>query len=271
MPTPLVVDAAEAPADRDWIGSLRTQVANCWFADEASARSAAELLTAVGGCRITAIRPLAGSGPAVDWRATFAPIVVPGFGVVRPAWEPGAAGTTAGLTTMFIEPGCGFGTGAHETTRLCLAALAAWMEGGGRMTNVLDFGSGSGILAIAAAVRGAARVAAVEIDRRTHDAIRDNGRRNGVEETIEVLADLPEGGPAHDLVFANIVPAVLVEHAARLCDRVARGPTGGCLILSGLLADQVGPVSDRYARLLAAAPLRTSLGDWHCLRFMAGG
>jgi hypothetical protein len=63
---------------------------------------------------------------------------------------------------------------------------------------------------------------------------------------------------------------VLLEHAERLRDRLGRGPEGSCLVLSGLRAEEVGPVAERYARLLAAAPLRTTLGDWHCLRFVVG-
>jgi ribosomal protein L11 methyltransferase len=266
----LVVDAAAAPPDRDWVGSLDTQTVCCWFADEPAARRAADLLATVTGCRTRGIRPLAAAMPGADWRDAFAPIEVPGFGVVRPAWEEGTAGTTAGRTTLFIEPGCGFGTGEHETTRLCLAALAAWVQEGGRVARVLDFGSGSGILGIAAAVRGADRVTAVEIDRRTHDAIRDNCRRNGVQDRVSVLGELPAATTVHDLVFANIVPAVLLEHAERLRDRLGRGPEGSCLVLSGLRAEEVGPVAERYARLLAAAPLRTTLGDWHCLRFVVG-
>ncbi|MFN9369257.1 MAG: 50S ribosomal protein L11 methyltransferase [Planctomycetia bacterium] len=267
---PRVVDAAAAPMDRDWVGSLAQQETTCWFADEAAARRAAELLLGVDGCTVRDIRPLAVAS-ARDWRDSFAPIEVPGFGVVRPAWEAGVAGTEAGRTTMFIEPGCGFGTGRHETTRLCLAALAAWLQEGGRVSSVLDFGSGSGILAIAAALRGAERVVAVEIDGRTHDAIRENGRRNGVAERIDVLAEMPDTNGPYDVVFANIVPAVLLEHAERLCGRVGRVAPGNCLVLSGLLADEVGPVTERYGQLLRAAPGHTSLGEWHCLRFAAVG
>lgn len=266
---PRVVDAAAAPAERDWVGGLDTQAATCWFADESAARRAAEMLARIGGCRVRGVRPLAATTTA-DWRASFAPIVVPGFGVVKPAWEEGVAGTAANLTTMFIEPGCGFGTGAHETTRLCLRALAEWVQAGGRVSRVLDFGSGSGILAIAAALRGAGRVEAVEIDGRTHDAIRENCRRNGVDARVGVLAELPDPGAEYDLVLANIVPAVLLEHAERLCGHLRRSPAESCLVLSGLAAEEVDAVAERYSALLAAAPVPASLGEWHCLRFATG-
>jgi ribosomal protein L11 methyltransferase len=263
---PRVVDAAAAPPERDWVGGLDTQAATCWFADESSARRAAELVGRIGGCRVRAIRPLAAT-PTADWRESFAPIVVPSFGVVKPAWEEGVAGTVANLTTMFIEPGCGFGTGEHSTTQLCLMALADWVQAGGRVSRVLDFGSGSGILASAAALRGADRVEAIEIDDRTHAAIRANCRRNGVEARVGVLAELPDPGAVYDLVFANIVPAVLIEHAERLCGHLRHAPAGGCLVLSGLVTDEVGVVVERYARLLATDPVCTGLGEWHCLRF----
>lgn len=268
-PGPRVVDAAAAPSDRDWVGSLDMQAATCWFADESAARAAAELLATIEGCRVRDVRPLAAVPPASDWREAFAPITIPGFGVVRPAWEPGTAGTVVGFTTMFIEPGCGFGTGEHETTRLCLLALADWEREGGRVATALDFGSGSGILAIAAAVRAAACVTAVEIDPRTHDAIRENCRRNGVADRVGVAAELPAETRGYDLVFANIVPAVLLEHAERLCRLVGSEAGPGCLVLSGLVAEEVGQVADRYARLLASPPLQTRLGEWHCLRFVA--
>jgi ribosomal protein L11 methyltransferase len=149
-------------------------------------------------------------------------------------------------------------------------ALADWVQTGGRVSSVLDFGSGSGILAIGAALLGANRVMAVEIDDRTHAAIRDNCRRNGVEARIGVLTALPDPAAAYDLVLANIVPAVLLEHAERLCGCVQRSLAGGCIVLSGLVAEEVGPVAERYARLLATSPVRTSLGEWHCLRFATG-
>jgi ribosomal protein L11 methylase PrmA len=71
----------------------------------------------------------------------------------------------------------------------------------------------------------------------------------------------------YDLVFANIVPAVLLEHAERLCGHLRHAPAGGCLVLSGLVTEEVGAVAETYASLLTAAPVRMSLGEWHCLRF----
>lgn len=267
--SPLVIDVAAAPADRDWVGSQATARIACAFESEAAARAAMPLLTGLHGCRVVALRTAAAADETA-WRDAFGPIDVAGFGTVLPAWESGTANAGPAGTTIFIEPGVGFGTGLHETTRLCLAALAAWRDDGRPCTRVLDFGSGSGILGIAAAVLGAQAVDAIEIDAAVHEAIRANATRNGVADHVRVAAALPAGGPGYDLVLANIVAPVLIEHAAALSAAVRRRPAGelaGGLVLSGLRDHEVAPVIDRYRAVLDVAPLHATLGDWHCLRF----
>jgi ribosomal protein L11 methyltransferase len=260
-----VIDAAAAPADRDWVAGRETAAIACWFADEATAQAAAERLVGLHGVRVTGIGPAAFE-TAADWRSGFERIEIPGFGAIVPAWEPGNARHDAGGTTIFIEPGAGFGTGSHETTRLCLAALAAWRRAGRSLARVLDFGSGSGILGIAAAVMGAGHVAAVEVDPRVHDAIRGNAARNGVADCVRVAERLADGAEGYDLVCANIVAAVLLEHAETICGRVRRP---GGVVLSGLLAAEIAGVTERYAALLGAAPVVAADGEWHCLVFAA--
>ena len=271
--TSRVVDAAAAPADRDWVAARESGGVSCWFADEAVAHAAARELAELVGCRVIKVRPDTCDPEA--WRAGFAGIDVPGFGAILPAWEGGDACTSPTGTRLFIEPGSGFGTGLHETTQLCLAALADWRSEGGGLERVLDFGAGSGILGIAAAVLGAGHVDAVEIDPFVHDAIRGNARRNGVAERMTVSAAMPAGGDqACTLVFANIVAEVLVAEAAAVCRRLRRGARGapvgpaGCLILSGLLDADVAAVTDCYQTHLGVEPIRSSRGDWHCLRFV---
>lgn len=266
---PLVLDAAAAPAGRDWVGRLPRCRVTCGFDSQPALRACVARLAAVRGCRVVAERAEAMAGEAA-WRSMFGPVAVPGFGMVLPAWEPGTAGGGAGETTIFIEPGIGFGTGLHETTQLCLAALAARRRDGGRMNRVLDFGSGSGILGIAAAVLGAGVVDAVEIDSTCHAAIRANAARNGVADRIRVAASLPTDAAGCDVVVANIVAPVLLEEAAALCgcrhrETAARPP--GSVILSGLRDDDMDRVAVRYTDLLGTAPARTSRGGWHCLRF----
>jgi ribosomal protein L11 methyltransferase len=268
---PRVLDAAAAPADRDWVAGLRHGACACWFADEASTRRAAAVVAGVAGCEVVGLGRQPTGGAAAAWRDAFGPIAVPGFGMVLPAWHEGTAAASASGCTMFIEPGAGFGTGLHETTQLCLAAIAAWAAGGGQLEEVLDFGSGSGILGIAAAVCGASCVTAVEIDTRVHHAILANAARNGVAERIAVMADWPGDSRPCDLVVANIVADVLVEHADRLAAAVRRGPAGelaGCLVLSGLLETDVERVAAACAGRLGAA-VETRRGDWRCLVFTA--
>jgi len=247
--TSRVVDAAAAPADRDWVAARDSGGVSCWFSAEPLAHTAAQELARLVGCRVVRVRPDTCDPEA--WRAGFARIDVPGFGAILPAWEDGAACSSASETTLFIEPGAGFGTGLHETTQLCLAALADWRREGGGLERVLDVGAGSGILGIAAAVVGAAHVDAVEIDPLVHDAIRGNARRNAVAERMVVSAAMPAGADlAYPLVFANIVAEVLLAEAAAVCSRLrrdARGATAGpagCLILSGLLDADVEAVAE---------------------------
>lgn len=272
--SPRVIDAAAVPPDRDWVGSLAAPPVTCWFADESAARAAAARLADARGCEVLGLRRESRDHTESEWRASFTAIDVPGFGTIRPAWEAGTAEGAAAHATIFIEPGAGFGTGQHETTRLCLEALAAWQREGGGLTRVLDFGSGSGILGIAAAVCGGALVDSIEIDPLVHDAIRANACRNGVADRVLVAETLPDVAPRYDLVFANIVAAVLLEHADAIGRCLPGGTPGGaagCLVLSGLLADDVPAVADRYTRVLGIEPLRTSLGDWHGLRFVVPG
>jgi ribosomal protein L11 methyltransferase len=267
--SPLVIDVAAAPADRDWVGSMATARITCGFDSEAAARQAAAWLGGLRGCRVAAIRAETARDENA-WRDAFGPIEVAGFGTVRPAWEPGTAGPGRDGATIFIEPGVGFGTGLHETTRLCLAALAAWQRAGLPFGRMLDFGSGSGILGIAAAVLGAREVDAVEIDATVHGAIRANAARNGVGERVRVSAALPAGAAAYELVVANITADVLLEHAVALSAACRSGLEGGRiggLVLSGLRGDAADHVAARYAHLLGTEAIHTALGDWRCLRF----
>ena len=266
VPPGAVIDAAASPADRDWVAGLAVAHEAWWFQDEAAARAAVALLKNAPGCRILGTRVDAAVDHEAAARAAFGPISVAAFGCVRPAWEGGTAGVAAdGAATIFIEPGIGFGTGLHETTQMCLAAVAERWRRGPRPEAVLDFGSGSGILAIAAAVLGATRVDAVEIDDRVHPALLANARRNGVAARLRLAADLAGRSGPYDLVVANIVPAVLVEHAAKLCDLLDR--RGGSIVLSGARDADAGSVCDRYEALLGSRPLVRERGEWRCLTF----
>lgn len=158
-----------------------------------------------------------------------------------------------------LDPGLAFGTGHHPTTALCLE----WLDGAdlaGR--TLLDFGCGSGILAIAALKLGAARAIAVDHDPQAIEATRANAAVNGVSDRLAVglpedLATLSGGLPA-DLVVANILAGPLVELAPGLVGALR---PGGELALSGVLADQVETVRAAYANQLELAPARLR-DDW---------
>lgn len=144
-----------------------------------------------------------------------------------------------------LDPGLAFGTGTHATTALCLHWLASADLHGRR---VLDYGCGSGILAVAAAKLGAAAVTAVDIDDQAVRATRENATRNDVDGRIDTPAiDALNGAAKHDfdIVLANILAQPLIELAPTLALHAA---PGAALVLSGLLARQIDAVRHAYAR-----------------------
>ena len=182
--------------------------------------------------------------PEVDWVETWkrgvrAARVAPGI-VVAPTWDPYDAGP--GETVIRLDPGMAFGTGAHASTRLCLAALAARPPAG---QVVLDLGTGSGILAIAAARLGAARVLAADIDPVATAVAAENVALNGVGGSVEIVTgDLDACEGSFDLVVANILAEPLVRMAEGIAARVR---PGGQVVLSGLLATDADAVAAAYA------------------------
>ena len=155
--------------------------------------------------------------------------------VVAPPWDVPAAATAE--TRVVIRPSMGFGTGHHASTRLCLRALQALPLQGRR---VLDLGTGSGVLAIAAALRGAGPVLAVDIDGDAVDTARANVALNHVEHVVQVRrADVRAGGlPRAPVVFANIHAALVCGAAGLLARRVS---PGGTLVIGGVTdADEDG-------------------------------
>jgi len=167
-----------------------------------------------------------------DWarRAQpFAPVVVGNIAVLPDHRPP----TTDSPICIVIPPSMGFGTGHHATTRLCLAELQK-IEMRGKF--VLDVGTGSGLLAIAASKLGAFRVLGTDDDPDAIQAARDNLELNHVTNVELVVADLMKDAlPQADVVVANLVGALIVRAAPRLLAAVA---SGGVLILSGILATE---------------------------------
>jgi len=139
-----------------------------------------------------------------------------------------------------MDPGLAFGTGTHATTGFCLEWLAEHPPAGKQL---LDYGCGSGILAIAACKLGADRVYAVDIDPQALQASRDNAARNAVEDRLEVLHPDDLGALPFDVVLANILANPLIELAGSLAERVR---VGGHLIMTGILREQGAAVMAAY-------------------------
>ncbi|HEX5046700.1 MAG TPA: 50S ribosomal protein L11 methyltransferase [Gammaproteobacteria bacterium] len=153
---------------------------------------------------------------------------------------PDASPAPPGLTTVLLHMGLAFGTGEHPTTALCLEWLDAHLESG---ATVLDYGCGSGVLAIAALALGASGAWAVDHDAQALSSTADNALLNGVTDRIVVLA--PEALPliVVDTVLANILAAPLVELAPRFAEHVR---PRGTIALSGILERQVERVAAAY-------------------------
>lgn len=205
-----------------------------------------------------------------DWvsatQAQFAPIAIGQHLLVTPSWvERSHQQMLAdGRLALVVDPGLAFGTGSHPTTRLCLEWLDATLgapTATPRSTppRVIDYGCGSGILAIGAALLGTAAPRAIDIDPQAIESTRYNARRNGVE----VVAGLPDDIdlPPADIVLANILSNPLKLLAPMLASLVA---PGGHLVLSGVLERQVEEVAAAYAGRIELHCWR-SLDGWACL------
>ena len=157
-----------------------------------------------------------------------------------------------------LDPGLAFGSGTHPSTALCLE----WLEGFQlRDCAVVDYGCGSGILAVAALRLGARVAYGVDTDVQALFASRDNAERNGVSERLRLLAAAGPAPPSVDVVMANILARILRSLAPRLT-RVTR--PGGTLVLSGLLTEQVDAVTEAFADAVIFEPPRIRDG-WACL------
>jgi ribosomal protein L11 methyltransferase len=188
-----------------------------------------------------------------DWvrktQSQFGPIeIAPDFFIV-PTWS---APPRADALNLRLDPGLAFGTGSHPTTRLCLRWLRERIRGG---ESLLDYGCGSGILAIAAAKLGAADVAGVDVDPQAIRASAANAGMNDVGARFALPEDL--GAGRFDIVVANILANPLMLLAPALCTRVAEG---GAIALSGVLSEQTDDVRAAYAPWFTLAAVRADEG-----------
>lgn len=216
------------------------------FASEASARDAAGVLAVqdfFAGCQLVAIQ----SVPEQDWvrltQSQFTPVeITPEFWIV-PTWhEPPAQARQV----IRLDPGLAFGTGTHPTTRMCLRWIAAngtatpAIAAGKSLGRVLDYGCGSGILAIGAAKFGASGTDAVDIDEAAVESTRANAEANHVQ----LMSGLPDKALGnYQTVLANILATPLKVLAPLLCSHVE---AGGHLVLAGILERQADELKAAY-------------------------
>ncbi len=200
--------------------------------------------------------------PDADWvrltQSQFGPIEVGTRIFIVPSWHSDQMPLVPEPDRIAIQldPGLAFGTGSHPTTHLCLEWLAAELP---ERASVLDYGCGSGILAIAAAMLGAQEVTGVDIDEQAVQATRDNASVNKVKVKSLLPDDLADG--LYDVVVANILSNPLKVLAPMLAGRVR---SGGQLILSGVLERQAQEVAAAYAPWLTISVWQARDG-WVCL------
>ncbi len=154
----------------------------------------------------------------------------------------------ADALVLDLDPGLAFGTGTHPTTALCLEWLDRHPPAD---RQVLDYGCGSGILALAALRLGAAAAIGVDHDPQALEASRENARRNGLAERLSVFLPGDEPRVPADLLLANILAAPLIDLAAELARRVR---PGGAILLSGILQEQAEAVAAAYRPWFELAP-----------------
>lgn len=200
--------------------------------------------------------------PDADWvrltQSQFGPIAVGDRILIVPSWHADQMPATpvAGRIAIQLDPGLAFGTGSHPTTHLCLEWLAEALPTG---ATVLDYGCGSGILAIAAKMLGASSVTGVDIDEQAVQATEANALANHTDIHAQLSEGLVEG--QFDVVVANILSNPLKVLAPMLAARVR---SGGSLVLSGILERQAEEVAQVYAPWLPMTVWQARDG-WVCL------
>lgn len=206
--------------------------------------------------------------PAQDWNEVWARSVKPlriGRFVIRPSWEPAPLGPHD--LEIILDPKQAFGTGHHATTRMVLEWLHEGIRGG---EQILDVGTGSAILAMAAVKLGAASVVGVEIDAVAVDCAREYVELNGLNNQIDIvcgtLADLPqENERAIDLVLANLDRQTVLGLAEDLANLALRGAR---IVVSGILSEQRAEIVNRFSDFGLACSTQQEEEGWVALTFL---
>ena len=207
-----------------------------------------------GGIRIGAgtveCREMKRENWAESWKRHFKPLAIGGALLLKPSWSKRAA--KPGQRVIVLDPGLSFGTGHHATTSYCLREVVRFCARGGRRGgSFLDIGTGSGILAIAAAKLGCKKIEAFDFDPESVRVARENARRNRVNAVLKFQqADVTKLArkPARqfDLVCANLISNLLCAERERIIARVA---PGGTLVLAGILQTEFEMVEENFESL----------------------
>lgn len=207
--------------------------------------------------REMSVREVADQDWLGEWKKSWQPVEVGKRFIIAPPWSE--VRNPLDRVVIRIEPGMAFGTGTHETTRLCLAAIEKHFDGG----SFLDVGTGTGILAIAAAkLFPKARVEACDTDAGAIGIAEENSQLNGVSDIVFRAGSVEEGRTAS----ANCVCANLTANVIEQLFPALLGATCGRLILSGILDSQRDTVLMRIQELgVSEAPEVTREGDWVCI------
>ena len=205
---------------------------------------------------------------STSWKVHFKPLRVGRRLLIVPSWEEAVPGPDD--IVLRLDPGMAFGTGGHETTRLCLELLERIMDEMSTFVtpSILDLGTGSGILAMAAVRLGAGRVCAVDIDHLAVKVAQENLTINGLAEYVECSnTTLEKLTGTFDVILANILAEELVRLAPDLSKRLA---AGGKLVLSGILAEKEVFVRDGFTGQLLNYIETLRDGEWVALLFQKG-
>jgi ribosomal protein L11 methyltransferase len=186
------------------------------------------------------------------WQDFHKPLLIAGRLWLRPSWER----PRDDAVDVVIDPGRAFGTGSHATTRMSLELLVELADAGGARGPLADWGTGSGVLAIAAAKLGFEPIVACDHEPAALEAASENAAANGVELELMRLNLRSEAPPAAPTAVANLTAPILREIASRL------DPVPERLICSGLLTDEADGISAAFARRGLAERRRRIVGDW---------
>jgi ribosomal protein L11 methyltransferase len=263
--TPFTQPDLESDAIPDHDAPVQVHVYMRGADDEANASLGRTALSTAGIAAQVSVRRVVEEDWAEAWKEHFH---VERFGermVVVPSWR--AYDPAPDDVILTLDPGMAFGTGQHETTRMCLEAVERAVRPGVR---VLDVGCGSGILSLAAAKLGAAGVVALDIDQMCVRVAKENARANGVASIVTVAqGSAGDAWPSDcarpvefDVVVANIITRVIVELAPALVGALA---SGGRLIVSGVIEEREREVRAAIGAAGGRVESVRAMGDWRCI------